>query len=154
MPAAPCLAKRKEDLVICHATWKMSPVRLDLGGNRGGWEQDSKIQAWHVTVSSSWREASQPVVVQVAAKYTVVVLSGREVLWFVGVEGSAWYCLALHGCPVIGQLASHRISLVCVCFGNKISLLLWKGPLLATSHIFPSQFPPTQPPHQTQPYYL
>ena len=40
-----------------------------------GWEQDS--QAWHVIVSSSWREASQPVVVQVAAKYTVVVLSGR-----------------------------------------------------------------------------
>lgn len=64
-----------------------------------GWEQDSMIQAWHVTVSSSWREASQPVVVQVAAKYTVVVLSGQEVLWFVGVEGSAWYCLALHGCP-------------------------------------------------------
>ena len=67
------------------------------------------------------------------------------------VLGTAWLYMVA---PVIGQLASHRISLVCVCFGNKVSLLLWKGPLLATSHIFPSQFPPTQPPHQTQPYYL
>lgn len=54
-----------------------------------------------MTVSSSWREASQPVVVQVAAKYTVMVLSGQRFcgLWESVLEGIPWYCLALHGCP-------------------------------------------------------
>ena len=40
--------------------------------------------------------------------------------------GTAWLYMVA---PVIGQLASHRISLECVCFGNKDKFAFVEGSL-------------------------